>query len=225
MRKNPFEDCESCNADCVFKQRDLRDNISTISSANTLSYTKGQQIFEAGEPIVGFYVICQGLIKETSNKSAGQNITLRLLKPGDILISDSFLRNHGWYATSAKSLTDTVVLFLEKDVFSKMVQMSHHRMAKEIAKNMRYLRHNIELYYCSVQERTAYWLVNLRQKLSKYLTLTNQDLAEIVGCSSVTISKTLNTLESRGMVYKSRKKLIIRDEDKLRKEATCANFT
>jgi len=225
LKKNPFENCENCDADCVFKQRDLREKISTISAANTLSYTKGKKIFEAGEPIVGFYVVCEGLVKEISNRSIQKDITLRLLKPGDILISDSFLRNHGWYTTSAKALTDTVVLFLEKDMFSKMVQMSDHRMAKEIAKNMKYLRKNIELYYCSVQERTAYWLVNIQQKFSKYLTLTNRELAEIVGCSSVTISKTLNTLESRGMVYKSRKKLIIRDEDKLRKEATCANFT
>ncbi len=224
MHIDPFKFCESCDADCIFKQKHIRDLVSEMNSANILSYRSGEWIFETGEPIVGFYIICKGVVREISHHSVGNNTTLRLLKPGDLLISDAFLQDKKWYETTAKSLIKTTALFLDRTIFTKLVEAADKVIAREIAKSMKSLRNNIELSICSVKERTAYWLLKLDQGTSSHFFLTNDELADIVGCSSVTISKTLSSFESNGIIYKTRRKMNIKNLRKLKKHVTCTDF-
>ncbi|MFP3953728.1 MAG: Crp/Fnr family transcriptional regulator [Candidatus Acetothermia bacterium] len=224
MHKEPFRFCESCDADCIFKKKHLRKMVKKMNSANILSYNSDEWVFEAGEPIVGFYIICKGVVREISHHSIGNNITLRLLKPGDILIGDAFLDGQKWYETTAKSLTETTALFLDRTIFSKIVEEADEVITREIANSMKSLRNIIELSSCSVRERTAYWLLMLDEGMSNHFFLTNDELAEIVGCSSVTISKTLSKFKSKGIIYKTRRKMNIKDLRKLKEHADCSGL-
>lgn len=222
MLQDPFKLCADCQEKCIFNRESPRDMARNTNSANLLRYHGGEWIYETDQPIVGFYIICKGVVREISHLSGGNNVTLRLLKPGEMLIGDDFLQHKRWHNTTAKSLTKTTTLFLDRSLFDKLSKSANESISNEVVKNLQSLRNNIELLSCSVKKRTAYWLLKLNECMSSHFILTNDDLADIVGCSSVTISKTLGRLENKGIIYKTRKKLNIKDISKLREHANCS---
>jgi len=223
VKNNPFAKCETCTADCIFKEERIRSEISNFDPPKVLNYNKGSFLFETGKPIVGFYVVCAGMIRELSHKSFNHDITLRLIKSGDILVSDSFLQKNDYYQTTARALTPTRVLFFDRKTFTKLTDLADNNLQVELAKNIRSLRNNIELHSCPVRTRTAHWLVKLNRWFANDLELTNSELAAIVGCSPITISKTLHKLENKGLIYKTRRELKIKDEEKLYQHAVCTD--
>ncbi len=211
--------CSTGEPDCLLSDRKVQEILSKNRSARALTYERGENVFKEGKPIVGFYIICGGVVKEVSCSLIGNGITLKIFKAGDILISDAFFFDEGRYQTRAEALTDLEALFIERSVFPELMKVAGEKIGTKLAKNMRYLRKNLEFSCCPVLKKTAYWLTKLLPDSSNRFTVSNKELAEIVGCSHVTVSKKLSRLVEKDLIKKEGQEITVPDKTELKEEA------
>ena len=218
-------DCNPEDPDCLLNDEKVRETLKESHSTRKLTYDRGENVFEAGKPIVGFYVICEGVIREVSSPSIGENITLKVFKPGDLLTGDAFLFDEEWYKTGAQTITEAEVLFIKKSVFPELMNVAGKKIGMKLAENMRYLRKNLEFSCRPVLKKTAYWLAKLFPDSSSEFKISNKELAEIVGCSHVTVSRKLSKLAEKELIQKEGQVIIVPDKSDLREEAVSPGFS
>lgn len=212
--------CGTRETECILNDQTVREVLTREKAARVLSYERGESIFEAGKPIVGFYIVCKGAVREASNNN-GEIITLSLYKRGDVITGDAFFRGVEWHKTTAKSVFESKIVFLQREIFPHLMRVAGSKVGKKLARNMRHLRQRLELSPCSVLEKTAYWLMRLSQGLADTFRITNKVLSDIVGCSPVTMSRELGKLIEEGLIDKDGSEIAILETDKLRKMASC----
>lgn len=216
-------DCGSGKIGCVLNDERVRRTLAEEEAAKVLSYEKRETIFEMGKPIVGFYIVCRGIAKESSYKNRG-NITLDVYSPGDIITGDAFFRGKEWHETTAEPVFRTKVVFLQREIFPRLMKVAGTKIGNMLAKNMRCLRKRLELSSCSVLERTAYWMVRLSQDSSHDFRITNKELSDIVGCSPVTLSRKLGELTQKGLIDKDGAEIAILEMSELREIVGASEF-
>jgi CRP-like cAMP-binding protein len=212
--------CGTRETECILNDQAVREVLTKEKASKVLSYERGESIFEAGKPIVGFYIVCEGVVREASNNN-GEIITLGLYKPGDVIAGDAFFRGIEWHRTTAKSLFRAEIVFLQREIFPHLMRIAGSKVGAKLANNMRHLRRMLELSPRSVLEKTAYWLMRLSRGLAHTFRITNKVLSDIVGCSPVTMSRKLGKLIEEGLIDKNGSEIAILKTNKLRKMASC----
>lgn len=216
--------CSTGEPDCLLSDRKVQKVLNKNRSPRVLDYEKGENVFKEGKPIVGFYIVCEGVVKEVSCPSIGNRITLKVFRAGDILTSDAFFFDEGRYQTGAKALTEVKVLFIDRSAFPELMKVAGKKIGMKLAKNMRYLRKNLEFSCCPALKKIAYWLINLLPDSSNRFTVSNKELAEIVGCSHVTVSRKLSSLEDDDLIKKEGREIIVPDKARLKEKAVGTGF-
>ncbi|MBS3736179.1 MAG: Crp/Fnr family transcriptional regulator [Candidatus Bipolaricaulota bacterium] len=216
--------CSTKEPDCLLSDVKVQEVLSDNPSARFLDYEKGENVFKEGKPIVGFYLICEGLVKEVSCPSIGNRITLKVFEAGDVLITDAFFFDEERYHTMAEALTEVETLFIERSVFPELMRVAGEKIGMKLAQNMRYLRKNLEFSSFPVLKNIAYWLAKLLPDSSNRFTVSNKELAEIVGCSHVTVSKKLGRLADDDLIEKEGKEITVLDKVGLREKAAGTSF-
>lgn len=216
--------CSTGEPDCLLSHSKVQKVLSDNPSARLLDYERGENVFKEGKPIVGFYLICEGVVKEVSCPSIGNRITLKVFQAGDILITDAFFFDDGRYQTRAEALTEVEALFIERSVFPELMRVAGEKIGMKLAQNMRYLRKNLEFSSFPVLKKTAYWLAKLLPDSTNRFTVSNKELAEIVGCSHVTVSKKLSRLADDDLIEKEGKEITVLDKDGLQEKAVGTSF-
>ena len=219
-----LSDCSTGDPDCLLNDKKVQKILSESCSVSVLSYDREETVFKEGKPIVGFFVICDGLVREISCAGIGNRITLKVFKSGDILTSDAFFLDENIYQTRAQTLTEVKVLFIERSVFPRLMKVAGTKIGMKLARNMRYLRKNLEFSSCPVLKRLAYWLAKLLPESSNKFDISNRELAEIVGCSHVTVSRKLSRLEDKELIQKDGKEIIVLNKAKLKEEVSSKTF-
>lgn len=212
--------CGTRETECILNDQAVREVLTKEKASKVLSYERGESIFEARKPIVGFYIVCEGVVREASNNN-GKTITLGLYKSGDVITGDAFFRGREWHRTTAKSLSRAKIVFLQREIFSHLMRVAGSKVGEKLANNMRYLRQRLELSPCSVLEKIAYWLMRLSQGLTHTFRITNKALSDIVGCSPVTMSRKLGRLIEEGLIDKNGSEIALLETNKLKKMAGC----
>ncbi|MCF7889699.1 Crp/Fnr family transcriptional regulator [Candidatus Bipolaricaulota bacterium] len=219
-----LSNCSTGEPDCLLSNRKVQKILSKNPSTRLLNYERGENVFKEGKPIVGFYIICEGVVKEVSYRSIGNQITLKIFKVGDILTSDAFFFDEGRYQTRAQALSEVDVLFIDRSVFPELMKVAGKKIGMKLAKNMRYLRKNLEFSSCPVLKKIAYWLTKLLPNSSNRFTVSNKELADIVGCSHVTVSRKLSRLADENLIEKKGKEITVPDKAKLKEAAVNRGF-
>ncbi|MBS3787945.1 Crp/Fnr family transcriptional regulator [Candidatus Bipolaricaulota bacterium] len=220
-----LSNCCTGEPGCLLSDKKVQKILLKDPSTRLLNYERGEKIFKEEKPIVGFYIICEGVVKEVSCPSIGKRITLKVFKTGDMLTSDAFFSGDGRYQTRAEALTEAQVLFIDRSLFPELMKVAGKKIGKKLAKNMRCLRENLEFTSCPVLRKIAYWLINLLPDSSNSFTVSNKQLAEIVGCSHVTVSRKLSRLADDDLIEKEGKEIIVPDKAKLKEEAASPSFS
>lgn len=189
------------------------------------NYEQSDRVFEARRKIVGFYLVCRGVVKEVSRPSVGEEVTLSLFKRGNVLFGDGFFLDRGYRETTAEAVTQAKVLMIEKEAFPKLMNKVGGTLGRKIAHNMKRLRHRLELGPCSALKSTAFWLLRLISDSSgSSLSISNKELSDIVGCSPVTISRKLGELQNQGLIEKKGREIRIMNGKGLEEEIDCTGL-
>ncbi len=218
-----LSECRENDSDCILTGKSVRRTLIRRKAGKFLNYQKGDRVFVAGKPVVGFYVVCEGLIKEAARRN-GEEITLSIFEQGALLTGDALFRRQEWHETTASALSKAKVLFLQKELIPQLMRVAGSKIGKKLAQNVKGLRRRLELCSCSVLENTAYWLTELLSDSSRSFRMSNKELADIVGCSPVTISRKLGKLSGEGVIEKDGQEITVLEREELREKGLSSDL-
>lgn len=215
--------CKVCNDRCIFSRNNHL--LNQLQAFNRIDYEKGETIFEQGEPVSGFYVVCWGQVKEGWRTSIGEKRTVRILNPGGLLAIADVLSGQDWHNTYAVSLAKSSLLFIDKKEVQILLRDSKFTaiLTYRLAQDTIFLQKRLEMSSYSVSERIATILLTLSKEYGKKeqdrividFELTNNQIAELAGCSPIVVSRTLCMFIKRGWIARNRRKIAIVEEQDL----------
>jgi CRP/FNR family transcriptional regulator, nitrogen oxide reductase regulator len=181
---------------------------------------RGGIIFRAGRPAEMIGVLAAGRIKVVRETEDGREVILRMILPGEI-----FGAAGAWgesvYPASAIALEDSVVLRLTTAEFSAL--MAQHAplalaVVRELGGRLREAEGRIrELQTERVERRIARVLLRLANKtgvktsegIEIGVPLSRQDLADLVGSTLSTVSRTLSGWDQQGLIVAARERVVL----------------
>jgi len=207
------ESCESCalrkaGCFCQLTPPALKD-FSAVRMTNT--YPGGAILYLEKQDPRGVFVLCAGEVKLSISSSAGKTLILRIAKPGEILGLMAVLANTP-YEASAETLHPCQVAFVRRDDFLRLLAKypeMHQGVVKQLTRL--YSRACEQLrtvgLSASAPERVARLLLDWSAEGKQTKTgtqikvpLTHQEIAEFVGTTRETVTRTLSEFKNKHLV-------------------------
>lgn len=184
-------------------------------------------VFREGEAATGFYFLDAGKARIFHSGPEGREQAFRLVLPGDTFGEVPALDGEPSPANVEVLEPSEVVLIPTKALFALMehrpqvaVRLLHH-----LARRLRLFTQLVEqIGQQTVRARLCRYLFQLAREegapaaggILVQRTLTQQDLASLLGSVREVVSRTLKGLEDEGIVEVGRKTILIRNVDALR---------
>jgi CRP/FNR family transcriptional regulator, cyclic AMP receptor protein len=207
------ENCQSCKVRangffCQLTALALKDFNAVKSPA---TYPAGALLFMEKQDPRGVFVLCAGQVKLSISSSTGKTLILRIAKPGEILglmaaMSDSP------YEVTAETVHPCQVAYVRRDDFLRFVAR-HPEAYQGVVKQLSTLYNGAceQLrtvgLSASAPEKLARLLLDwsVETKNTKHgtpikLPLTHEEIAEFIGTTRETVTRTLSEFKSRQLV-------------------------
>jgi CRP/FNR family transcriptional regulator len=210
-----IEDCLKCS---VREQRlfcDLpREALIKLQNIKgTAVYPKGALLCLEGQPARGVFILCTGRAKLTTTSAEGKSIILRIAEPGEVLGLTAVVSNSP-YEASIETLEPSQANFISQRDFVQFMQ----EYPDVGVKTVKQLTHNCKCAYGeirsiglsnSVPEKIARLVLawadhplNIPRKspheIPLRVTLTQEEIAQLVGTSRETVSRILSDFRRKG---------------------------
>lgn len=171
-------------------------------------------------------IIINGRVKISTTSENGNEKILYILSTGDLIGEiDLFTKvNHDYEITT---LVKTEVRVLSREIFIKKVSSNpqiYENIIKSIIRKYHIVSSQlIDNVFMDSYGKIASVLLRLSEQEGmlvgrhvEYSYLKHQDIADLLGCSRVTISKALKKFKSQGIIDIKDNKIIILDKGKLK---------
>ena len=188
----------------------------------TTSYPSDAVLFVEGQTPRGVFMVLRGRVKLSVCSRDGKTLILRIAKAGEVLGISASVSSHAYEAT-AETLEASEISFVKRaDVLRLMHE--HNHLALWLAENLsheysftcREVR-NLMLAE-SASGRLARFLVESLDKNGTpqqpgcmKLGLTHEEMAQMIGSSRETVTRTLAAFKKRHLVEQNGTTFIIRD--------------
>jgi len=219
--------CRECEQRdrCILSKLEREELSEVERMLSKSSYRRGGLIFQQGLPISGCYIVCQGAVKLVRRTRRGEKQILRILRPGDLIeVEALYEKSHSTYA---KALEGAQVAFITQQDFKRLLE-KYPALAQEVlnrlAQESLYFQEEcVKRAHRGIKERLSLLLEELGVKFGTEgehgliigLKLRKRELAELLGCSSVSLYKALHDLEGRGIISYEGRKIVIKDAESL----------
>jgi CRP/FNR family transcriptional regulator, cyclic AMP receptor protein len=202
------------------------------SASSILHFRAGQDVFRQDDPHHGMFVILLGEVKTYYTGPSGREITLAYWAPGNF-VGGPEVFGGGHHMWSGRAMRRTEVLHVRgRELRRLMAEIPNLAIALVEA-----LEHKGKCYSAmihmlgtrSAAERLAQMLVLLAERDGRRThagiviarRLTHDDLAKMVGATRQWVTTMMERLTSQGMIDIHRTRIVILDEDRLRRFADC----
>ena len=185
------------------------------------SVEEGGFFFMQGDPATHAYVVVTGLVKMIQITPNGQQITLRMMIPGQTYGGIAMLNPKAGYPATAQAVEDSTAIawdtahlrsLAEKEpslAFNTMQLM--HGYITELQERQK------ALVTARVEQRIARILLKLAAEAGKKVAegilidmpLSRQDVAEMSGTTLYTVSRTLTEWERGGLLKIGRERVVV----------------
>ena len=179
---------------------------------------KGETIFEEGQPAAAVWVVKHGWVCLVKGTPHGGRTTIFAMTPAEPLCGISAFE-HGTYSATAIASTDTQLIKIPAEVFSRLLDRSPALVKEVLAiccQRIRRMAEAISLAQAPVEQRIAYVLLRLHRTFGKTIPITHHELAGMVGTRWETSIRTLSSMKRRGWVASSRGRMTVLAPRKLR---------
>lgn len=187
-----------------------------LEQAALASMPAEQCIFEEGEPCRGFPFVLEGSIRIMHNSRSGRSIELYRVDPGEIcLLSTSALISQGQLPARGVTAAPTRLLLLPPPAFEPLLADAafRHFVFGTFGQRMAELMSVVHaLAFQSLEQRLAGLLLGHGRRVR----LTHQAIADELGAVRESVTRTLNRLESQGLIRLTRECIEIIDGQALR---------
>ena len=195
-------------------------------------FRRGDVLYNEGSRISGFYCIHSGIIKVFKTGLDGKEQIIRFAKPGDIIAYRSVLSNEV-ACTSAKVIEDAQVCFIPAEILISFVKSNStyaHELLKLACHELGEANSFItDIAQKTVRERLAEILLLLVNDFGlddqNYLqiSLTREELANIVGTATESVIRLLSEFKSDRLVELTGRKIKVLDKKGLEKISNIFN--
>jgi CRP/FNR family cyclic AMP-dependent transcriptional regulator len=189
---------------------------------------KSEPIYFAHDPSNSIFMLKEGRVKLTRTSPDGKEMILALINPGEIF-GELAMYGDEERTDYAYTLDKCLICAINRDDFKVFLEKNPElniKISKLIGFRLRKYSKQIEdLVFKDATQRVVSFLLNLADEQGKKIGdetfvkpfLTHQDIADLTACSRQTVNAILTDLREKGIINFDRKKLIISQEDELRK--------
>lgn len=219
-----IDHCENCKARkanffCHLPVKTTKD-FDSVKSMST--FPEGAVLFMEKQDPRGVFVLCEGEVKMSISSSEGKTLILRIAKPGEILGLMAVLSEKP-YEVTAETLRPCQIAFVRRVDFVRFVAQ-HPEVSQAIVKQL-----SANYHGACEQLRTVGLSATAQGRLAKLLLdwsaeaertmpgtrvqmpLTHEEIAEFIGSSRETVTRTFSEFKSRHLVTLKGSTLMISD--------------
>lgn len=195
---------------------------------HSTAYPEGALIFVEGQMPRGVYVLCQGRAKLMATNRDGKTFIMKIAQPGDILGLHAVVTGSA-YELTVETLQPSQLAFISRADFLRFIK-EHGDACLHVAQQLSNdcqsayeVIRSIGLSH-SVSEKLArlllQWAVDGREsngEIRMKLALTHEEVAQLIGTSRETVTRTLGELKKRKVLELNGSTLVIRNKQALEK--------
>ena len=209
----PIENCENCGlrAAGFFCQLHPTTLKAFNAARSTATYPGGAVLYLEKQDPRGVFVLCAGEVKLSISSSAGKTLILRIAKPGEVLGLMAVLTNTP-YEVTAETIHPCQVAFIRRSDFLQLLA-KHPELHEGVVKQLTTLYsgaceqlRTVGLS-ASAPERVARLLLDwasegrqTRLGTEIKIPLTHEEIAEFVGTTRETVTRTLSDFKTKRLV-------------------------
>lgn len=207
------ESCQSCKTrtNGFFCQLSAAATADFNTAKSSASYPAGAVLFLEKQDPRGVFVICAGQVKLSISSSGGKTLILRIAKAGEILGLMATLSGTP-YEVTAETLHPCQVAFVRREDFMRFIS-KHPEAYEGVVKQLS------SLYSGACEQlRTVVLSASASEKLARLLLewssetkectpttqvklpLTHEEIAEFIGTTRETVTRTLSEFKNRKLV-------------------------
>lgn len=201
-----------------------------LTAADLQTLRRGQWLARQGEPATTFCLVDSGALKLLQDTPQGQELIVRLVGPGDPFGGVAAL-DHAPYPVSALAMEATRLYAWRVDALRAMLDahpIVRANLMREMTAHMTDALTRVrEMTTLRVGQRLAITLMRLARQCGRQTPdgllithpLTRQELADLVGTTLYTVSRTLSQWEADGILQSEKRHLVIRAPGRLADES------
>jgi len=177
----------------------------------TSTYPKGALLFIERQQVRGIFVLCEGEVKLSISSSEGKTLIVRVAKVGEILGLMAALSGSP-YEVTAETLRPCQVAFVRREDFLRFIAKHPEAFRSVVAQMSSQYQGACEQLRtvglsASAQEKVARLLLNWSAGIQQTkegtrikLPLTHEEIAEFIGTTRETVTRTLSDFKVRHLV-------------------------
>src|SRR5215813_2508972 len=195
----------------------LEGNIELIGAP--MSYARNAEIYGEGEPADYLYKVIRGTVRTYKVLSDGRRQIGAFYMPGDVF----GLEMGDEHTFSAEAITEAKVLVVKRGALVALAERDSD-VARQLwaltGRELSRVQDHILLLIKTAQERVAGFLLEMAERSSRdgalELPMSRQDIADYLGLTIETVSRTLTTLENTAAIeLPSSRRIVLRNRSAL----------
>lgn len=204
-----------------------KEDITYVKENTTMrSIEKGQFIYFPNEPSSAIYFLKEGRIKIGTYSEEGRQIIKAILTKGEIF-GELSLTGEGERTDFAEAIEDSLVCAMPYQEMEKLMERNSKlgmRVTKLIGLRLQRMERRLkDVIFKDARTRIIDFIKEMAERHGKKIGfevlvdhhLTHQDIANLTATSRQTVTTILNDLREKDLIYLRRKKILIRDPEKL----------
>ncbi len=197
---------------------------------NTKEYKKGEYIYLPGESADKIYFISSGRVKVGHYAKSGKEITKAILDEGELLGELAGTSDNEKRRDFAQTMSDTTLCIMTEEEMNEMMRehssFSTFLMKIFTSRILKMEKRLESLVFKDSRTRIVEFLLELVEEKGERVGyewvvrkfLTHQEIANLTATSRQTVTTVLNDLKNEDILTFDRRRLLIRDLDRLKAE-------
>jgi CRP/FNR family cyclic AMP-dependent transcriptional regulator len=177
----------------------------------TSSYPKGAILFVEEESPRGVFILSKGRVKLSMTSSEGKSVILRIAEPGEVLGLHAVVSNQP-YQASAETLEPCEASFVRQEDFLRFLRENPDaslRAAQQLSQNYHVACEQVRsigLAHSAMGKLAGFLLLwaakgqPTQQGIRVLLTLTHEEIGQMIGLSRETVTRTMGDFKRRQLV-------------------------
>ena len=189
----------------------------------TSSYPSGAVLFVEGQAPRGVYQLCKGRVKLTMTSAEGKSIILRIAEPGELIGLNSAVSGRAFELT-AETLEPCQVNFIKRDAFLRLMR-EHPEASVNATEQLSndYSAACVQIRSLGLSRTASEKIIRFLLDLANHgkethdgvrvnVSLTHEEIAQVVGVSRETVTRTLTELKHKALITVKGPTVTIRDK-------------
>lgn len=207
----------------IFNHLEEKHRKEITDAVQSISYKKGETIYQAGDRSDSLYIVSSGKIKIYRLSESGKEQLIRLLYPGDFT-GELALFNDATQEAYAQAMSDTKICIMRRSDLQNLIikypAISFSLLAEFASRLEKSEKQAASFATEKAETRIALYLAECTDASEPtqefILPMSKKDLASYLGTTPETISRKLAELEQQGYIeQKSAKRIKILDRSGL----------